>query len=649
MNIKNIILTLALCVMAFVSCRKDEHTEREVAKTLMPTETIKMTLLADAEEDLPIRLASEEEGEEMRLAQEVDLTTGKVTQPFMDEKNLEIRVSIRRGTGREDIRTQTLTFTKVAGEHKAKYSGEVEVPPITDNNKDAPLEIAAIVLKEEGDGGREFTTIDPNDEHLVRTMPNKGLLQAKEIDGKHIVESRVPYVATWSPLTLAPGMTALKFKPRGALIRIRITNPTTERKTIKSIRISSSSLYHDWGYNFRELPKETESNGYFGLKPSRNNYTWERSTYANGGSEVLNLPVAINLDPKATSGWYYFYATPNDPQKRFISYTEISLFSEADAKGDRLYAWASNHRFANGTTSLHTQRMVRPYPGMAFGSKFPEERIPASYIETTEDGFVKVLYGKKPPYQLVDPRTIEDIPDAYYTAQEVLDLFSNGITIDGKQYHIPSHEELQVLTISSQHGYFGANALPRQSSSMMFPKKTDLVELHSVAILYQAPKFTAETLLYDQNEYTTTDSDSFRNRYITYLKSFWSSDKVLTMTYNHSPCDYALRSTPHGLYTLNYHRDLEQNLPLKNSAVDIVHKYIASNLPTFHLAGNHRAYRDTVYGNPHSDGTYTYMQIYLQGARVTTGPKMIVQVLRQQQPRGDERFRVIPFPDSYNR
>ncbi len=82
---------------------------------------------------------------DLRALFDRDETTGAIGALKMVEKDVNLYVGIKAGDAGEPV-MQTLKFTKVPGENRAVYSGQITVPISESGN----YKIAAVLLSEEG-------------------------------------------------------------------------------------------------------------------------------------------------------------------------------------------------------------------------------------------------------------------------------------------------------------------------------------------------------------------------------------------------------------------------------------------------------------------------------------------------------------------
>lgn len=313
MKIKSL-LTLASGLLLATSCSKDSQ-EVPVAPSNPEVRSVYMDLSAGPEEG------------DLRLAQVVD-AEGRALNPFMEEKNLEVRIAVRRGEGTPVY--QTLTFTKQAGQLYARYSGQVNIPATGTGD----YSIAGIVLNEVS--GTTFTTLSGD---KVQAVPATGLIKATTIGTLSVVRSKIPYVAHWLPISLTldgkriDTPVVMNFKPSGTLLRMRIENTLTDTHTVKAIQVRTNAFYKAWEYDFTQLVGASSLvHGQF-ISPATAS-TWTETFSLPGGN------VALSAAQK--SDFYYIWVMPH--VNATTLQTDINVVT-VGASGDEYYSAFSSTGF----------------------------------------------------------------------------------------------------------------------------------------------------------------------------------------------------------------------------------------------------------------------------------------------------------------
>ncbi len=287
----NKFLALSFAGLALFSCSQEE------SLTPVPSPEPEAPKTQVIEVDLE---AGEDSGS-LRLAQEVDPTTGHATQPFMNEVNVQIRLAVRRNGDANTITYQTKTFTKVSGANRARYSGQITIPAEV-SGQENKYEIAGILLTEEGVVDK-FTKVrgDEATSNLVDVIPADALATAS--DGK--VETKLPYVCVWQELKVTDKVVVpltMNFKPSGSLLRFKIDNKVVGKSyTVTGIKIKTDAFFPDWYYDFKALTGGTLIQG------SRTyTFRWEKE---------YTLAEPVTVASETSSPWYYLWVMPASRQQ----------------------------------------------------------------------------------------------------------------------------------------------------------------------------------------------------------------------------------------------------------------------------------------------------------------------------------------------
>lgn len=396
------LFALLFCTLCYYSCQK----EQELGLQLKPdTEAVAQSLFAE------LSIATDE----LRLAHEIDPVTGHTIRPQLSDKDLSIRVCVRREQG-GTAQHQTLRFIKQAGDQSVSYRGNIQVP--TDGTGGYLL--SAIVLGEEG--GDTYARLSGND---VEVLPATELALAEGT----LLKTNVPYVVKDEPIYIAQGGSsitpiALTFKPSGTLLRMQLSNATNTEQTFTAITLKSNAFFPTWSY---DLSGREASNLRAGYRASLD--AWEQ-----------RYPIApITLAAGATAKQYYYVWVM--PRSTESSDVKTEVFVE-NSVGESLFAASRSAipkegglRFALqvGKQTLPIPTDVNSTVAPSFPSgKFPWERFAGVFVwgDQDEHGFHPVvlptetvpngkgvrdggLYTRYPyesDYRLLEEKTLYKVP-----------------------------------------------------------------------------------------------------------------------------------------------------------------------------------------------------------------------------------------------
>lgn len=273
-----------------------------------------------------IELEGETSGSDLRLAEVVDKATGRsLGSEMADHLDFNVRVAIRRGTGTPVY--QMLRFTKIRGQKKVYYKGNIQIP----TGGTGTYQLSAIILGEQG--GRTFANNANNTPHLVSFAPANLTPTGDRPDlpnTQTLVIYHMPYVVDWMNITVsADGKRInplnLRFKTNGTLLRFRITNNTSGAQTVKALKITTNAFFREWAY---DLSKNLNAgNLWFGQAANTNRWTHEYAI------------TPITLQPNAKSAWLYLWVMPNKTDRGLT--TDIHLKNNAN---EEILCFHSTHR-----------------------------------------------------------------------------------------------------------------------------------------------------------------------------------------------------------------------------------------------------------------------------------------------------------------
>lgn len=397
------------------SCSNDESNAPSVGQS--GGKTVEMTLSAST--DLP------------RLAQYADPTTGKTGQVAMGAADLNIRVAVARDGGVTQY--QTLEFKKVAGEARATYTGQVQVPAGGTGN----YKINAILLSEVG--GEVYTRVGSSS-NLVDAIPTASL---GLIESGNIVKTKIPYVATVEvPYTTDQKILAsswLSFKASGTLLRMQVTNNSGKAQTLASIKIKTNAFFPAWTYDLSNL---TGGNLEFGSTASLD--TWEKS---------YNI-TPVTLQAGKNSQHYYLWVMPAKASTTLS--TEIFAVNSA---GESFPALTSTNKLPLGGKKLALGMTTVP----TIPNTFPKGKLPFTYF----GGFVKSGQSYISADNQLHPINTVNFPlESTYGYWSDTQIMANTIRFSAG-YKTPSFSELAAImpvneqSVPPKVGYHNVNLLRR--------------------------------------------------------------------------------------------------------------------------------------------------------------------------------------------
>ncbi len=358
---------------------------------------------------------------DLRALFDRDETTGAIGALKMVEKDVNLYVGIKAGDAGEPV-MQTLKFTKVPGENRAVYSGQITVPISESGN----YKIAAVLLSEEG-GLTYATPLEGINARIAATST-----QLVAATGNSI-EEKVPYYTDWIDCSLADGVLnpiTLPFKPEGTLLRLQLKNLTETEQDLKSITFNTTAFRRGGAYYFASYAQGRPGLG----------YNHDAMTYTFPTTTVL----AKQSDGSASiSPYYYIWVVP-------LEGGDIALETVIDIEkndGTKLAAvFSSKQALPRGSVPLRiniTNKGVdASFEGMeeigvengSWGSgtayKLPTEYFAAYDVNADGSAFVK-------NYSNTDGNV------GYFTPLETTyETLKNGVNIEGKNYSMPTYSEL---------------------------------------------------------------------------------------------------------------------------------------------------------------------------------------------------------------
>lgn len=366
-------LSLLLCLLA---CSKEQSTSEPILTQAATTQGVQLEVALTADAETP------------RVYQ--NISTSPKTTPVLSESNLKVRVVVSY----EGVAThQTVTFTKVPNENKAKFVGKITVPSVGDKT----YTITAAILGQED--GKEYTKVLGDDK--LQVIPTTTLLTAQN----NIVNSTVPYIAQantkLSSDRKALEKTTLTFKPSGTLLQIKLTNWTGVTQKFTKIKVKTNAFATNWSYDLTNL---TGGN----LKAGE-----------SVGTEVeqeFNLPEPIEVkDGALAPQTYYMWVMPT----KLTTGLKTTIYAIND-KAKVIRALKRSTPVKEGLLTAH----IKPIPPM-----------PLDYLKQD------ALVGTGEPFSFTSGAS-----PTYYAPEEVHNLARLGdITIGNEQYYMPTANEIRSI------------------------------------------------------------------------------------------------------------------------------------------------------------------------------------------------------------
>lgn len=391
--------------------------------------------------------------EQARLIYEISTSVGNV-QGFGEHGNLFVRFAVRRGdNGIPVVQESNSLLIKGQARNKSlnySFKGKLVIPSGT-----GPLQIAALLMGEDG-----------GDTYLKET--SKGVFETVEgaatpatfPDRSRMVNIKIPYIAKWSPLqfdsSTATYKTALKFKPSGTLLRMRVLNETDAPVTVSRMNLVTDAYVSQWRYSFNKLTGNDLMEGH-SISTARK-YNWYDLNTTIKAATTSGTGVNARI---VTSGspWQFIWVMPKSSTEPLQ--TTVDLYDNTNKK---IPVFASTSKPALGSVAL-TLRLRKP--GIAAESCFPGGKIPLMYMAD---------------YNLIRPKvfaTTHSTAEAnnYYIGANTVSATSTYVPAG---YHLPTREEwLSVIPGNSDGtGYAPSHEAVMQNSEQY---RRDVKETISVA------------------------------------------------------------------------------------------------------------------------------------------------------------------------
>lgn len=283
MKLSNFFIGALVC-LGLLSCSKD--LEQPIVDVAPLTKTVEVDLTVSSSDN------------DLRIAYQRDEQTGRLVDLAMSDKNLNIRIAVKRGDGVPVA--QTLEFKKIEGPY-ARYQGPIEIP----SGGSGDYKISGILLSEVGEGGKEFMKVSDSDPNVVEMIPTPLTLEPSS--GSQ-VEVNVPYVSRWHDITVAEGGTRvspieLLFHPQGTVLRMQVQNESDTEFPLGGIRFLTNTFSAAGSFSFAQTTADQP--------------TWSESDNIDAKTILYSLPAETKIPAKVgvtpgKSAWYYVWVMPRN-------------------------------------------------------------------------------------------------------------------------------------------------------------------------------------------------------------------------------------------------------------------------------------------------------------------------------------------------
>lgn len=425
----------ALALLALTACGKDlEPSSQSIVSEAPSTQEVYASLSAGQDQE-SLRVLYNLTGDD----------SGATSGLSMAEKDLMIRVAIKRGTGVPTY--QDLTFKKVKGENKAIYEGPITVP--TDGSGD--YQLSAVLLHEVG--GLTFAKANTNDKTLgyPHVVNINATPKALRLASGNQIQANVPYLSAWQSVALdASGTklapTAIKFKPQGTLLRFRIKNETDQAYSIKQVNFMSRAMSPAAALYFHQLSPVDPS--FPRIRPMS-----LYPPYAYTLPTSHQTIAAKSGDQPSKSPWFYIWVIPMDGNQ--VHSTVVDLITTSGAKLENVFStaeplpWGSVPVTFTIRNSGHTGTFenVGEVPN-EWGSAYRPSKLALDYVSEYDFDNNEVNRG------FVEHHEFAADNIGRFTWSDAVAKFSTPVVIKGKKYSLP--------TVAEMHSVFPLRYLDRK-------------------------------------------------------------------------------------------------------------------------------------------------------------------------------------------
>ncbi len=314
----------ALALLTLASCSQD-------VDVVQPQE-------APRTRQVHIDLTAGQDDNELRVTYGID-ANGKTTGLKMSDKNVILRVAVRRGSGAPVM--QSLEFVKAPDRNYATYSGQITIPA----GGTGSYSIAAVLLKEAGTDGKVYGTEGMTDQAFafrpsaqrdaIVAFARTNLISANASE----VEANIPYITEWQPLTInaagAAERVTLQLRPFGTLLRMRIKNESAQAQVFRAVQFVTEAFSPGVSFDFSFS--------------ARGSYPW----WSGENTEVYTINLGdIRVEGKTSgeaqySPWLYAVAYP-----RKVSAGITTVATLRTTTGPYLKAFATTDILPHGSVPL---------------------------------------------------------------------------------------------------------------------------------------------------------------------------------------------------------------------------------------------------------------------------------------------------------
>lgn len=410
----------ALALLTLASCSQD-------VDVVQPQE-------APRTRQVHIDLTAGQDANALRVTYGLD-SDGKTTGLLMSDKNVILRVAVRRASGETVV--QDLEFTKTPDRNHATYTGQITIP----NTGSGDYTISAVLLKEAGTGGkvygRDLSDAEATREPSLRrdAVVKFGATRLVAHDTQTI-EANIPYVSEWQSITINSTVAepvTLQMRPFGTLLRMRIKNESPIRRTFRSIRLGTNAM----------APTVD-----FDLSRTRDTYPY----WSSSNTEVIYLPInnnrlvggnagaitGITVEPSEYSPWMYTIVYPRKTSSDIVTIASLDLGTSTQS--DFRKAFRTTLPLPHGSvpmTLTYTDEHGAEFEDLVdydeWGSSTSRPKLAIEYVAThslTQAGNA-----------FVADHLTSNTDIGRFTSIQMLALPS-PIVIDGTNYYIPTRDEM---------------------------------------------------------------------------------------------------------------------------------------------------------------------------------------------------------------
>lgn len=364
--------------------------------------------------------------------------TGAITGLAMSEKDVNLRIAVKQGSGEPTY--QTLTFTKVQGENRATYSGQITIP----SGGTGEYKLSAILLSEVGSGAKTFATVDAaNSTYAWGFYPNAVVVRQTPANAKQLelpvgnkLDTNVPYVSAWQTVTLSSdgtklAPTKLKLEPQGTILRFRIKNETQNTYNIKEVDFVTNAFSPTGRFVFT---KESAYNVGFPEFIRGDFYP----PYSYKLPKTNQTIVAASSTAPSLSPWYYIWVMPT--HSRTFD-TRVDLVATDGSK--MIGVFSTDKPLSPGSVPM-TLTIKNTGHGAGFGEigEVPNEW--GSVI--TKPKLALEYVATKDFNQAGNNFVNDDDPNVgRFIWTEAISKFSSPVVIEGVKYSIPTASEMRSI------------------------------------------------------------------------------------------------------------------------------------------------------------------------------------------------------------